>query len=38
VLPGGRVPADGELLQGTTYMNEAMITGEAHPVFKHLGE
>jgi cation transport ATPase len=27
VLPGWRVPADGEVLEGRSYINEAMITG-----------
>jgi high-affinity K+ transport system ATPase subunit B len=27
VLPGWRIPADGEVLEGCSYINEAMITG-----------
>jgi Cu+-exporting ATPase len=29
VLPGWRVPADGEVLEGQSYINEAMVTGGA---------
>jgi P-type E1-E2 ATPase len=38
VLPGGRIPADGQLVVGSSYINEAMITGESQPVLKRKGD
>jgi hypothetical protein len=38
VLPGGRIPADGQLVVGSSYINEAMITGESQPVMKGKGD
>lgn len=32
--PGERVPVDGEVVDGTSFVDEAMITGEAVPVEK----
>jgi Cu2+-exporting ATPase len=32
VLPGEAFPADGVLLQGDTFADEALLTGESHPV------
>ena len=32
VRPGGRVPADGRIVQGSASMDESMITGESKPV------
>uniref|UniRef100_UPI0028D7191B heavy metal translocating P-type ATPase n=1 Tax=uncultured Microbacterium sp. TaxID=191216 RepID=UPI0028D7191B len=32
VRPGGRVPADGRIIQGSASMDESMITGESRPV------
>ncbi|MBS63114.1 heavy metal translocating P-type ATPase [Salinisphaera dokdonensis CL-ES53] len=37
VRPGERVPVDGELTEGTSYVDESMITGEPVPVQKHSG-
>jgi Cu2+-exporting ATPase len=37
VRPGASVPADGEVLEGTSDVNEAMITGESRPVAKEPG-
>ncbi|MCS7086761.1 MAG: HAD-IC family P-type ATPase, partial [Bacteroidia bacterium] len=34
VLPGERFPADGRLLEGETYADESMLTGEFEPTFK----
>lgn len=38
VLPGGRIPADGELLIGSSYINESMISGESQPVLRQKGD
>ena len=37
VRPGERLPVDGEVLEGTTYVDESMITGEPVPVAKGAG-
>ncbi len=34
VRPGASVPADGEIVEGESELNEAMITGESKPVRK----
>lgn len=34
VKPGEKVPADGNILEGSSYLNEAMLTGESKPVKK----
>jgi Cu+-exporting ATPase len=38
VRPGERVPADGVVLEGTTSVDESMISGEPIPVEKTLGD
>lgn len=38
VRPGGRVPADGEILSGEVEMDESMVTGESRPVAKGEGD
>ena len=38
VKPGERLPSDGELLDGTTSVDESMITGESLPVVKNAGD
>ncbi|MGG6896434.1 heavy metal translocating P-type ATPase [Rhizobium sp. BR 315] len=37
VRPGERVPVDGELVEGESYVDESMITGEPIPVSKTVG-
>ncbi|MGH3682327.1 MAG: HAD-IC family P-type ATPase, partial [Natronosporangium sp.] len=38
VRPGGRVPADGTIVEGTAELDESMITGESNPVARGPGE
>jgi P-type Cu2+ transporter len=38
VRPGGRVPADGTIVDGTAEFDESMITGESKPVLKAPGD
>jgi Cu2+-exporting ATPase len=38
VRPGGRVPADGEIVDGEAEFDESMITGESRPVPKSVGD
>ena len=37
VRPGDRVPVDGQVMSGSSYVDEAMITGEPIPVQKTAG-
>jgi len=37
VRPGERIPVDGELIDGLSYVDESMITGEPIPVEKSAG-
>ena len=36
VLPGAKIPADGLVVWGSSYVNESMVTGESAPVLKEL--
>lgn len=36
--PGDRVPADGEVVEGESAINESMLTGEPQPVAKKVGD
>jgi Cu2+-exporting ATPase len=38
VRPGGSVPADGEIIDGSADIDESMVTGESRPVRRSIGD
>ncbi|MEA5537388.1 heavy metal translocating P-type ATPase [Crocosphaera sp. XPORK-15E] len=38
VRPGEKIPVDGEIIEGTSTLDESMVTGESIPVKKRLGD
>ncbi len=37
VRPGEKIPADGEVVEGSSFVDESMLTGEPQPVAKGVG-
>lgn len=38
VRPGAKVPVDGEIVEGSTSIDESMVTGESVPIDKEVGD
>ncbi len=38
IRPGDKIPVDGEVVKGVSSVNESMLTGEAKPVTKQVGD
>lgn len=38
IYPGGKIPTDGEITEGNSSIDEAMVTGESLPVSKKIGD
>ncbi len=38
VRPGEKIPTDGEIVEGESYLDESMATGESMPVNKRVGD
>jgi Cu+-exporting ATPase len=38
VRPGEKIPVDGKIISGTSYVDESMVTGESIPVEKSVGD
>ena len=37
IKPGERIPADGEIIEGISHVDESLITGESLPIMKDVG-
>ncbi|MCI0532966.1 cadmium-translocating P-type ATPase, partial [bacterium] len=37
IKPGSKIPADGEVIDGQSNVNESILTGESKPVYKNIG-
>lgn len=38
VKPGERIPLDGVIVDGSSYVDQSLVTGESVPVFKKMGD
>ncbi len=38
VKPGEKIPIDGQIIEGTSYVDESLVTGESKPVQKEIGD
>ena len=38
VVPGSRIPVDGVICSGSSYVDESMLTGETMPASKRTGD
>ncbi len=38
IKPGEKIPADGIIIKGSSYINQSMLTGESKPVEKNKGD
>lgn len=38
VKPGEKIPLDGEIIEGKSYVDESLVTGESKPVSKNVGD
>ncbi len=38
IKPGAKIPVDGVIVEGSSYVDEAMVTGEPMPVQKKIGD
>jgi Cu+-exporting ATPase len=38
IRPGERIPVDAEIIEGSSHLDESMLTGESLPISKHIGD